>query len=242
MLLLDTLINFSRQYLPSHRGGTQDAPLVLNARIRAGEVDDQILDLENVFNYPLELYELSEAGGHHSKEINLDNVKWRLAKGVDPFKGVGFTHDTDDFNKTITNSSYKTIPNMAEKVKAQMDLVDKLRAVDSSDVARLIIDRHFMRDLRGNLRKFFEQEFRCVDCNLKFRRPPLMGKCDKCGGKIIFTISYGSIIKYMEQALFLSNKYKVPTYVHQNLLLTKKYIDSVFGRETEKQESMTKWF
>jgi DNA polymerase II large subunit len=124
---------------------------------------------------------------------------------------------------------------MAEKVKAQMDLVDKLRAVNSSDVARLIIDRHFMRDLRGNLRKFFEQEFRCVACNSKFRRPPLIGKCDKCGGKIIFTISYGSIVKYMEQALYLAEKYKVPSYIHQNLILTKKYIDSVFGRETEKQ-------
>jgi DNA polymerase II large subunit len=241
MLLLDTLLNFSRQFLPSHRGGTQDAPLVLNARIRAGEVDDQILDLENVFSYPIELYELAEAGGHHSSEIKLDNVKYRLAKGLDPFNGVGFTHDTDDFNKSITNSSYKTIPNMAEKVKAQMDLVDKLRAVDSSDVARLIIDRHFMRDLRGNLRKFFEQEFRCVGCNLKFRRPPLAGKCSACGGKIIFTISYGSIIKYMEQALYLAEKYKVPSYVHENLLLTKKYIDSVFGKETEKQVSIDSW-
>ncbi|MEM4230643.1 MAG: DNA polymerase II large subunit, partial [Candidatus Pacearchaeota archaeon] len=52
MLLLDVLINFSRKFLPSHRGGTQDAPLVLNARIRAGEVDDQILDFE-VGEYPL---------------------------------------------------------------------------------------------------------------------------------------------------------------------------------------------
>jgi DNA polymerase II large subunit len=242
MLLLDTLINFSRQFLPSHRGGTQDAPLVLNARIRAGEVDDQILDLENVFSYPLEMYELAEKGNHHSSEIKMDNVKSRLAKGINTFDNTGFTHDTDDFNMTITNSSYKTIPNMAEKVKAQMDLVDKLRAVDSKDVARLIIDRHFMRDLRGNLRKFFEQEFRCVACNLKLRRPPLMGKCPACGGKIIFTISYGSIVKYMSQALYLAEKYQVPSYIHQNLILTKKYIDSVFGRETEKQESMDKWF
>jgi len=242
MMLLDTLIDFSRQFLPSHRGGTQDAPLVLNARIRAGEVDDQILDLENVFNYPLEMYELAEQGGHHSSEIKMDNVKYRLAKGIDPFEGTGFTHDTDNFNNSITNSSYKTIPNMAEKVRAQMDLVDKLRAVDSTDVARLIIDRHFMRDLRGNLRKFFEQEFRCVSCNTKFRRPPLTGKCTNCDGKIIFTIAYGSIVKYLEQALYLAEKYKVPSYVHQNLLLTKLYIESVFGKDTEKQEALGKYF
>jgi DNA polymerase II large subunit len=242
MMLLDTLINFSRQFLPSHRGGTQDAPLVLNARIRAGEVDDQILDFENVWNYPLEMYEWAEAGGHHSSEVKLDNVKYRLAKGIDTFSGVGFTHDTRDFAYGVTNSSYKTIPNMAEKVKQQMDLVDKLRSVDASDVARLIIDRHFMRDLRGNLRKFFEQEFRCVACNEKYRRPSLMGKCDKCGGKIIFTISYGSIVKYLDQALFLSTKYKVPEYVKENLYLTKLYIESVFGKDTEKQEALGKYF
>ncbi len=238
MMLLDTLLNFSRQYLPSHRGGTQDAPLVLNARIRAGEVDDQILDLECVFHYPLEMYELAEQGKHHSSEIKMDTVKSRLAKGIDPFFGTGFTHDTDNFNNSITNSSYKTLPSMAAKVEAQMDLVDKLRAVDSSDVAKLIIDRHFMRDLRGNLRKFFEQEFRCVGCNLKFRRPPLTGKCTNCNGKIIFTISYGSIVKYLDPALHLATKYKVPSYVHQNLILTQRYIQSVFGKDTEKQVAL----
>ena len=241
MMLLDTLINFSRQYLPSHRGGTQDAPLVLNGRIRAGEVDDQILDLEMCWNYPLELYELSEKGGHHSSEIKIDNVKYRLAKGIDPFTNVGFTHHTNDFNNSVTNSSYKTIPNMMEKVRAQMDLVNKLRAVDNADVARLIIDRHFMRDLRGNLRKFCEQEFRCVACNTKYRRPPLAGKCVKCMGKIIFTISYGSIVKYLEPASELAEKYNVPPYIKQSLLLTRRYIESIFGKETEKQEGLGKW-
>jgi DNA polymerase II large subunit len=131
---------------------------------------------------------------------------------------------------------------MAEKVKAQMDLVDKLRSVDASDVARLIIDRHFMRDLKGNLRKFFEQEFRCVSCNSKFRRPPLSGKCSFCGGKVIFTISYGSIVKYLDHALYLSEKYKVPSYVHQNLILTQRYIESLFGKEKEKQAGLGQFF
>jgi DNA polymerase II large subunit len=53
-LLGDVLLNFSREFLPGHRGGTQDSPLVLNARIDAGEVDDQILDFELANEYPLE--------------------------------------------------------------------------------------------------------------------------------------------------------------------------------------------
>ncbi len=242
MFLLDTLMNFSRQFLPSHRGGTQDAPLVLNARIRPGEVDDQILDHELVSEYPLKLYELSEEEGHHSSEIEIEMVKQRLAKGEEVFENTGYTHETTDINECITNSSYKTIPNMMEKVKAQMDLVVKLRAVDSGDVARLIIDRHFIRDLRGNLRKFSQQQFRCVACNHKYRRPPLKGSCIKCGGKIIFTISYGGIVKYLEPALALAESYDVPAYTKQSLILAKKYIESIFGREKEKQESIEKWF
>jgi len=240
MLLLDVLINFSRKFLPAHRGGTQDAPLVLNSRINAGEVDDQILDFE-LGLYPLELYELSEKGEHSSK-IFLDNVKNRLKAGVDPFTNIHFTHSSDDINGGVVNSAYKSIPTMAEKVQKQMDLAEKIRAVDVADVARLVIERHFIRDIRGNLRKFSTQEFRCVSCNKKFRRPPLVGKCTGCGGKIIFTISEGSIMKYMEPALQLANKYAVSTYIKQNLELTQKYIESIFGRETEKQQKVSQWF
>jgi len=241
MMLLDVLINFSRKFLPAHRGGTQDAPLVLNSRIRAGEVDDQILDFELVSSYPLELYELAEQG-KHSSEIKIDNVKKRLKEGRDNFSGTGFTHNTRDFNHGVINSSYKSLPTMKDKVAKQMELCSKIRAVDVADVARLIIERHFIRDIRGNLRKFSMQQFRCVGCNEKFRRPPMIGVCTKCGGKIIFTISEGSIVKYLEPALELANNYAVPPYTKQGLELAKIYIQSIFGKEETKQIELKKWF
>ncbi|MEN9626505.1 MAG: hypothetical protein RL557_833 [archaeon] len=241
MLLMDVLLNFSRKFLPSHRGGTQDAPLVLNGKINAREVDDQILDFELVNHYPLELYEKAEKKVH-SGEVSIDMVKQRLKKGEDPFVRIGFTHHTNDINGGAVCSSYKTLPTMKEKVFGQMKLCEKLRSVDQGDVARLIIDRHFMRDLKGNLRKFSQQNFRCSTCNTSYRRVPLSGKCTRCNGKLIFTISYGSIIKYLEPALDLIKNYSVPSYIKQDLELTKKYIESVFGRETEKQESIERWF
>ncbi|MBS3091861.1 DNA polymerase II large subunit [Candidatus Pacearchaeota archaeon] len=241
MLLLDVLINFSREYLPGHRGGTQDAPLVLNGRIAAGEVDDQILDFEVVNKYPLELYEMAEKKEHSSK-IKIEMVRNRIKNGEDTFKNINFTHDTSDFNRGVLCSSYKQLPTMQEKVAKEMELVNKIRAVDAADVARLIIERHFIRDIRGNLRKFSQQGFRCVKCNSKFRRPPLSGVCSKCNGKIIFTISEGGIIKYLEPALKLANDYDIPVYVKQNLELTKKYIESIFGREETKQVDLRKWF
>jgi DNA polymerase II large subunit len=241
MLLLDVLINFSRKFLPSHRGGTQDAPLVLNARIRAGEVDDQILDFETCSAYPLELYYLAEKR-KHSSEIKIETVKNHLKNGTCPFLNVGFTHDSTNFNDGVLNSSYKILPTMKEKVASQMELVGKIRAVDTSDVARLIIERHFIRDIRGNLRKFSHQQFRCVGCNEKFRRPPLAGVCTKCKGKIIFTISEGSIKKYLDPAIDLAENYDISEYTRQSLELARLYIESIFGRDLDKQVDLKKWF
>lgn len=239
ILLMDLLLNFSRKFLPSHRGGTQDAPLVLNSKINAGEVDDQILDFE-CEAYPLELYEFAEAG-KHSSEVKVKNIGYRLKNGLDPFSNLGFTHGSEDINSGVVNSSYKSLPTMAEKVENMMNLCEKIRAVDTTDVARLIIERHFIRDTRGNFRKFSMQVFRCVGCNEKFRRPPLLGRCTKCGGKIIFTISEGSIIKYLQKALDLAKKYNVSDYLVECLELTEKDIQSMFGKEKEKQEGLGKW-
>lgn len=242
MLLGDVLLNFSREYLPSHRGGTQDAPLVLNAKIDAGEVDDQILDLEVCNKYPLELYEKAEKGLHSSEVKEIKLIRDVLREGGNPFRGIGFTHNTSDFNKGVLCSSYKLLATMKDKVNHQMGLVEKLRSVDTSDTARLIIDRHFMRDMRGNLRKFSQQEFRCVACNEIVRRVPLNGVCPVCRGKLIFTIHEGGIKKYLEPALELAKKYNLSNYMKQNLDLVKRYIDSIFGKELEKQESIEKWF
>jgi DNA polymerase II large subunit len=241
MLLGDVLINFSREFLPNHRGGTQDAPLVLNVKIDAGEVDDQILDFEFLNEYPLELYRFAEEK-KHSSEVKVNTVKEILKKGEDPFRKIGFTHSTNNFNGGVLCSSYKKLLTMQDKVKHQMELVEKLRPVDTSDTARLIIDRHFIRDIRGNLRKFSMQEFRCVACNEIIRRPPLNGVCPRCGGKLIFTIHEGGIKKYLDSALELAKKYNLSPYLQQNLELVKRYIDAVFGRELEKQKALVDYF
>ncbi len=131
---------------------------------------------------------------------------------------------------------------MQEKVQHQMELVEKIRAAKTSDTARLVIERHFIKDMRGNLRQFSMQRFRCVNCNEIMRRPPLSGICSRCKGKIIFTTHEGGIRKYLEPALELAKKYKLSAYIRQSLELTKRHIDSVFGRELETQENLGKWF
>jgi len=242
ILLLDALINFSREYLPAHRGATQDAPLILNARIRANEVDDMIFNMDIVKNYPLELYMAAEKEMHPST-VKVEQIIDRIKSGEEfaAFKNLYFTHRTDNINDSVLCSSYKTLVTMQDKLLSQMNLAEKIRAVDQSDMAKLIIERHFLRDIKGNFNKFTQQQFRCVQCNEKYRRPPLAGKCLKCGGRIIFTIAEGSIIKYLEMAIQLAKKYEISPYVRQSLDLARMSIESMFGKETEKQQALKKW-
>jgi len=239
MLLLDTLLNFSQKYLPNTRGITQDAPLVLTGQLIPSEVDDMVFDLDIVSRYPLELY---EAAQEYKNPWDVKIRKLGDTLGTEAqYESMMFTHDTDDFNKGVLCSAYKILPTMKDKVIGQMEVARKLRAVDEHDVAKLVIERHFIRDIKGNLRKFSQQTFRCGKCNEIYRRPPLAGQC-KCGGKLIFTISEGSIVKYMEPAMDLAVKYNLPPYLKQSLILLKDRIESVFGREEEKQEGLGKWF
>ncbi|MEW6063483.1 MAG: DNA polymerase II large subunit [Nanoarchaeota archaeon] len=240
VLLMDVLLNFSRKYLPQHRGAVQDAPLVITSTIIASEVDDMVFDMDTAFEYPLELYEAAMKYKQPG-EVRVEKVRDRLEKETQ-YEGYGFTHNTSDINGGVRCSAYKSLPTMDEKVFGQMSLAEKIRAVDDADVARLVVERHFIRDIQGNLRKFSTQEFRCVKCNEKFRRPPLIGQCTKCGSKLLFTVSEGSVIKYLEQSINLSKRYKLSPFLRQVLDLTKRRIESVFGIDKEKQEGLGKWF
>ncbi len=239
MLALDAFLNFSRQYLPDHRGATQDAPLVLTSNINPNEVDDMIFDMDIAWRYPLEFYKAT-LEYKMPYDIKIERIADRLQE-ADPYSNHGFSFPVDDINDTNLCSSYKTLPSMKEKLDGQMELAKKIRAVDSTDVARLVIERHFLKDVKGNLRKFSMQAFRCVNCNEKYRRPPLTGRCTKCGGKIIFTISKGFITKYLEPALNLAERYSVSPYLKQSLDLVKVRVEEVFGKEKEKQEGLARW-
>jgi DNA polymerase II large subunit len=79
-------------------------------------------------------------------------------------------------------------------MEAQLELAQKIRAVDVSNVAAKVIESHFLPDMIGNLRSFSRQGFRCPKCHGKFRRIPLQGVCTrrKPDGKIC-----GNNLKYV---------------------------------------------
>lgn len=240
-LLLDAFINFSTKYLTNKLGGTMDAPLVLTSILNPSEVDDMVFNMEQSDKYPLEFYQAA-MDGKMPWDVKFPLVDHVLGK-PEQYDGYKFTHDTDNLNSEIKCSVYKTLPSMKEKLDGQMALCSKLRCVDESDVARIVIEKHFIKDTRGNLRKFSQQVFRCTKCGEKYRRPPLSGKCKECGFRnIIFTVTEGSIKKYVEYSIQLARDYHLPPYLQESLELTRDHIDSLFGKETEKQEGLGKFF
>ena len=241
ILLMDAFLNFSRSFLPDRRGSrTMDAPLVLTSLLVPAEVDDEVHGMDIVWQYPLELYQAAQEY-KYPWEVEVLQINNVLDKATQ-YEGMGYTHEVSDMNSGALCSSYKLFPTMKEKLQGQMELAEKITAVESGAVAQLVIEKHFIKDIKGNLRKFSTQRFRCVKCNQKYRRPPLIGKCITCNGKIIFTISEGSIIKYLEPTMSLASKYDVSPYLLQTLEFLEKQIESVLGREKERQEGLGKWF
>ncbi|WP_048150334.1 DNA-directed DNA polymerase II large subunit [Palaeococcus ferrophilus] len=227
MLLLDALLNFSKYYLPEKRGGKMDAPLVVTTRLDPREVDSEVHNMDVVRYYPLEFYRATYELKSPKEVKVIERVEDRLGK-PEMYEGIKFTHDSDDIALGPKMSLYKQLGDMEDKVRRQLDLAKRIRAVDEHHVAETIINSHLIPDLRGNLRSFTRQEFRCVKCNTKYRRPPMSGKCPKCGGKIVLTVSKGAIEKYLSTAKMLVTEFDVLDYTRQRICITEKDIDTLF--------------
>jgi len=231
MLLLDALLNFSPQFLPASRGGTMDAPIVLTVLLDPKEIDDEVHVMECVSQFPLSFYRATlenKAPG----EVDVEQIRDRLGKPTQ-FTNIDYTHATSSIDDAPLRSSYVTIGSMADKVEAQFNLCDKIRAVDPADAARRVILTHFLPDLYGNLHRFSRQQFRCVDCNMKYRRVPLSGKCTRegCGGKLLLTIHRGSVSKYLGLSKHLIARSHLPKYLSQRIMLIEQSIGNVFREE-----------
>ncbi len=238
MLMLDTLINFSKRYLPEERGGKMDAPLVITTIMNPREIDDEAHKVEIIDSYPLEFYEKTWLG------INPSEIKIKTVNDVldsNPYSGLSFTHSTRDITGPVIKSRYLKLGKMREKVDAQLEVAEKIRAIDERTVAELVINSHFLRDIYGNLRTFTKQKFRCVKCNASYRRVPLSGKCTKCGDRLLLTVSEGSIRKYLGISADLCDRYKCSPYMDQRLTLLERDIDSLFTNDLSKQVGLSEF-
>jgi DNA polymerase II large subunit len=238
MLLMDGLLNFSKEFLPDKRGGKMDAPLVMSSRIDPSEIDDEAHNMDIVREYPREFYEATREMADPGDVEDLIQIGEDTLGTDGEYTGFDHTHDTTNIALGPDLSAYKTLGSMMDKMDAQLLLSRKLRAVDETDVAERVIEGHFLPDLIGNLRAFSRQETRCLDCGEKYRRMPLTGDCRECGGRVNLTVHQGSVNKYMDVAIEVAEEFGCREYTKQRLAILERSLESVFENDKNKQSGI----
>jgi DNA polymerase II large subunit len=239
MLALDTILNFSKVFLPSQIGGIMDAPILIIPVVNPLEVQRQAHEVDVAGKYPLRFYEktLEKADPRQTSTI-IDTIEDRL-NTQDQFEGFKYTVPVSNVNMGNPESVYKKLGKMTDKLYSQLVLAEKIAAVDADVVANKVLTTHFVRDIAGNLRAFTTQKFRCKGCNKKFRRMPLIGRCPACNSELILTVYRGGIEKYLPAATQLVEKYGLLDYYAQRLNMVEEEILTLFEGKKPRQISLT---
>ncbi len=235
-LLLDVLLNFSREYLPDRIGGLMDAPLLLAPLLNPVEVARQAFNIEVEDHLPLSFYEKTLEGANPKELEEMIPTLNRSLEAPNGHWRIGFTHPTENLDRGRLTSAYKELPTMLDKVTAQLGLADKTVAVRGEEVARKVLSTHILRDLVGNLRTYTSQRARCLKCGSKPRRPPLRGVCHRCGGKLGATVFKSGVEKYLTVASDMVQRYNVGAYYSQRLELIKLELSETFKPLPEDRE------
>jgi DNA polymerase II large subunit len=237
MLLMDSLLNFSRQFLSDRIGGLMDAPLLIQPLVLPHESQPQAHNLEVSRNFPLEFFKNTSEQKKASDITCVEIIKTRL-ETEKQFYGYYFTHPTSSLTTSKSRSAYSTLGSMLDKFDMQIRNAELIDAVNTSEIVSNVISTHLVPDIMGNLRAYARQNFRCTGCGKSYRRMPLIQTCI-CGHNLIPTITRGSVEKYLKLAKRLVDKYDVGTYQRGRIHALSDEIDLVFGKSQGDQSLLT---
>jgi DNA polymerase II large subunit len=237
MLLMDALLNFSRQFLSDKIGGLMDAPLLVQPTVLPHESQSQAHNFEVTKKLPMEFFEDALHKKKASEVTSVEIIKSRLETEAQ-FYGYHFTHPTTTLTTSRSRSAYSTLGSMLDKFDMQIRNAELINAVDINEIVTNVITTHLVPDIIGNLRAYGRQKFRCTSCGRKYRRTPLLQHCI-CGKDLIQTITRPSIEKYLRLAKRLVEKYEVGPYLVGRIATLGDEIDLVFGKKRGDQLLLT---
>ena len=237
MLLMDSLLNFSRQFLSDRIGGLMDAPLLVQPLVLPHESQPQAHNLEVTKIFPLEFFESTIQQSKASDVNSVEIIKSRLDTKRQ-FYDYHFTHFTSSLTTSKSRSAYSTLGSMLDKFDMQVRNAELIDVVNPSELVSNVISTHLVPDIMGNLRAYARQSFRCTACGKSYRRMPLIQTC-VCGHKLIATITRGSVEKYLKLAKRLVEKYDVGEYQRGRIHALSDEIELVFGKSQGDQSLLT---
>ena len=136
----------------------------------------------------------------------------------------------------------------------QFELGNVIRAVDNEIQAGKLINRHLIRDMRGNLRAYGQQKTRCTKCGASYRRVPIAGKCITviqkdaenpltgevedliCNHKLILTVHQGSVQKYDGLIAQIIEQYGCDDYTDNLYQLVSAWVADTFSSDEETEQ------
>lgn len=237
LLLLDTFLNFSVEYIPTQIGGLMDTPLLIQPIILPAEVDDQAHNFDVAWNYPRAFYQATELSPNASKVSGLIETIRNRVNLQDQFYNYGFTNDTSSITIKAPRSAYSTLNTLSDKIAKQVEVAEKIEAVSARQVVESIIKTHLIRDIMGNMKKYSTQSFKCRSCARTLRRPTVSTKCEMCGGDLKETLTRGSVEKYLGIARRLARDYNVDEYIKERLDLLVREMDQLFPMRDKSTQS-----
>jgi DNA polymerase II large subunit len=231
LLLLDSLLNFSLEYIPHQIGGMMDTPLLIQPVLLPAEVDEQAHNFDVASSYPREFYEATQRSpAPSSVQDSIERIGSRLGSETQ-FYGYGFTHPSSAVAVKRSRAAYSTLRTLNEKISKQIDVASKIEAVSTKEVVESIIKTHLIRDIMGNTKKYATQSFKCRKCGLTMRRPPLSWVCPSCGEEVRGTLTRASVEKYLSIAQRLARDYDVEPYLKSRLEMVQRELDQLFKGE-----------
>lgn len=239
ILLFDALLNFSMEYLPNTPGGKMDTPMFVCIALHPDEVDTQVHNLDITDYYPLDFYENSLT------KPNPKEVEKKIIMLSDFLGSERSYYNYNSFNndplisvkKSVTK--YSTIKTIKEKLDHQIKIANLIFEEDEvSIILSSIINNHIFRDIKGNLRAYFKQVYKCNKCQNSFRRPTLTGRCSRCGGELRQTVSERSVAKYLQLAKKLVNMIDDPYVISNYVLLESDLYHSLNLSRKKKQQGL----
>ena len=241
MLLMDSFLNFSYDFLPDKIGGLMDAPLLIQPIVLPYEVQRQAHNIDVTAVYPLEFYEATwkqAKAGDLSNKIEL--VKNRIGN-ESQFFNYAFTHFTGSLTTTIQHSAYSTLNTMNEKLEMQIATAKLINAVDPDEVVSMVLTTHILPDIMGNMRSYSSQAFRCSNCGEKYRRMPLIGRCTGCRNELLQTVTRGSVEKYVGIATNMCNQFKISDYLRSRIETLMMELKLIFKEQKKEQSTLTEF-
>src|ERR687890_1170364 len=241
MLLMDSFLNFSYNFLPDKIGGLMDAPLLIQPIVLPYEVQRQAHNIDITSVYPLEFYEATwkqAKAGDLSDKIEL--VKKRIGN-ESQFFDYAFTHFTGLLTTNIQRSAYSRLNTMNEKLEMQIATAKLINAVDPDEVVSMVLTTHILPDIMGNMRSYSSQGFRCSNCGEKYRRMPLIGRCIGCGNELLQTVTRGSVEKYVGIATNMCDQFKISDYLRSRIETLTMELKLIFKEQKKEQSTLTEF-